>query len=89
MVSEWSLYLIRCADGKLYTGISTDVEQRLGQHAGNKGAKFMRGRAPFQLAFSHPVGSRSEASKLEWKVKKLPRIKKELLIRGELLLAEV
>ena len=85
-MSEWSLYLIRCRDGRLYTGISTDVENRLSQHGGENGAKFTRGKGPFELAFHQIVGDRSRASKLEWRVKKLRRIEKEKLISGDLVL---
>jgi putative endonuclease len=83
-MSGWSLYLLRCYDGKLYTGITTDVERRLSQHSEGMGAKFTRGRGPFRLVFSKEVGGRREASRLEWRVKRLRRGDKERLIEGKL-----
>lgn len=82
-MAEWSLYLIRCSDGKLYTGITTDVERRFGEHGGQLGAKFMRGKGPFKLAYSASVGDRSLASRLEWRVKRLAKRDKERLVNGE------
>lgn len=82
-MKQWSLYLIRCGDGKLYTGITTDVERRVGQHSSGLGAKFMRGRGPFELAFCASVGDRSLATRLECRVKRLCKRDKERLIEGD------
>ena len=72
--SIYSIYLVRCRDGSLYTGIATDVERRLGEHADSrKGAKYLRGKAPLTLLFQRQVGDRSLASKVELQVKKLPK----------------
>jgi len=72
--SIYSIYLVRCRDGSLYTGIATDVERRLGEHADSrKGAKYLRGKAPLTLLFQRQVGGRSLASKVELQVKKLPK----------------
>ena len=79
---EWSLYMLRCQDGRLYTGITTDLERRIEEHGGDLGAKFTRGRGPFELAFNREVGDRSRASRLEWRVKRLRRSDKERLIDG-------
>jgi len=77
-MSEWSIYLVRCADGSLYTGIATDVQRRFGEHeSGRKGSKYLRGRSPLTLYFQHPVGDRSQASRAEYFVRKLPRSVKE------------
>jgi len=80
----WSLYLLRTADNSLYTGVSTDVRRRLVEHQNtdgkNRGAKALRGRTPLTLVFSVVVGNRSEALKLEYKVKQLSRSEKEALI---------
>lgn len=81
---EWSLYMLRCQDGRLYTGITTDLERRIEEHGGDLGAKFTRGRGPFELAFNREVGDRSRASRLEWRVKRLRRSDKERLIDGAL-----
>lgn len=79
----WHLYLVRCADGSLYTGISTDVQRRFDAHQNNRGARRLRGRGPLQLVFSQAVGDRGEAQRVEYQVKKLSRVQKERLIRGE------
>lgn len=72
--SIYSIYLVRCRDGSLYTGIATDVERRLGEHADSrKGAKYLRGKAPLTLLFQRQVGDRSLASKVELQIKKLPK----------------
>lgn len=80
----WYLYLVRCKDGSLYTGISTDVERRVAAHTGNRGARRLRGRGPFELVFSHALGDRSLASRVEYRVKRMSRADKERLIRGEI-----
>ena len=79
----WHLYLVRCADGTLYTGISTDVGRRFLLHQRNQGARRLRGRGPLQLVFSQAVGDRSSALKIEYRVKQLSRCDKERLISGE------
>ena len=81
--TEFSLYIVRCADGTLYTGIATDVDRRLSEHeSGIRGARFLRGKGPLQIVFSEVVGDRSLASRLEYRVKKLDRLKKLELIDG-------
>lgn len=77
----WSLYLIRCSSGQLYTGITTDVDRRFAEHQQGKGAKFLRGKGPLELVFAALIGDRSDALKMEIRVKKLRRSKKELLIQ--------
>ena len=80
----FSLYIVRCADDSLYTGIATDVPDRISQHEnGARGAKYLRGRGPLRLEFNEPVGDRSSASRLEYRVKQLSRQQKEALIRGD------
>lgn len=80
----FSLYIVRCADDSLYTGIATDVDNRIAQHeSGARGAKYLRGRGPLRLVFNEPVGDRSNASRLEYRVKQLNRQQKEALIRGD------
>ena len=86
----YSLYVLRCADGSLYTGIALDVAQRLKQHAaGRYGAKYLRGRQPFTLVFEQPIGDRSAASRAEHRLKRLSRADKLALIRGAKSLAEL
>jgi putative endonuclease len=93
--SAWSVYLVRCGDGSLYTGIATDVVRRLDEHrqARGKGAKYLRGRGPLRVVFERVIGPRGLASKVESKIKKLAKGRKEVLIREtavfEALVAEV
>lgn len=69
---------MRCADGTLYTGITTDVRRRVREHEySHKGAKFLRGRGPLNLAFEYRVGSRSVASRIEYRIKRLPLREKQ------------
>ncbi|USD36083.1 MULTISPECIES: GIY-YIG nuclease family protein [Ferrimonas] len=80
-MSLWSLYLVRTRSGSLYTGITTDVPRRFNQHQNGTGAKALRGKGPLTLAFHTEVGNRSEASKLEYKIKQLSKPCKERLIQ--------
>ena len=79
----WSLYMIRCGDGSLYTGISNDVARRLEKHQemGKEGAKYLRGKGPLELVFQQEIGSQSLATKMEQKVKKLSKPQKETMVR--------
>lgn len=87
---NYNLYIVRCADGSLYTGIALDVERRLQEHeAGTRGAKYLRGRGPLRLEFSAMLGDRGVAQQVESRVKQLPREHKERLIEGHTSLAEV
>lgn len=81
MESVWYLYILRCGDGTLYTGITTDVEKRLEAHRSGKGAKYTRGRIPLELIYREKCGSHSDALKRELTVKKLSREQKEMLLR--------
>ena len=80
MESTWYLYILRCGDGTLYTGITNDVEKRLEVHRSGKGAKYTRGRQPLELVYSEACGSHSDALKREIAVKKLSRQEKEALL---------
>jgi len=82
-MSDWHLYLIRCHNGSLYTGITTDVARRFAEHQGNSGAgaKYLRGRGPLVLVFQKNLGSRSVALGVESKVKRLSKVKKEELVK--------
>ncbi len=85
-MSCWFLYVVRCGDGSLYTGITTDVSRRLAEHAsgGLKAAKYLRGRGPLTLAFSMQVEDKSAALSLELKFKSLSRSRKDEVIAGNL-----
>ena len=80
---RWFLYLIRTADNRLYTGITTDVARRFCQHQDGKGAKALRGKGELQLAFSQEVGEHSLALRLEYRIKQLTKRQKERLVAGE------
>ena len=77
----WFVYIIRCADGSLYTGVTTDVGRRFEEHSsgGPKAAKYLRGRGPFVLVYSHVIGSHSEALIEERRIKRLKKSDKEAL----------
>ena len=76
MDSLWYLYILRCKDGSLYTGITTDVEKRLEAHRSGKGAKYTRGRAPLELVHREACGTHSQALKRELAVKAMTRTEK-------------
>jgi len=88
--SMWCIYIIRCRNGSLYTGITTDVTRRFQEHqSSNKGARYLRGRGPLSLVFSMKVGNRSLASKIERKIKQLPKNRKEKLVTSEYKIGEL
>ena len=77
------LYILRCSDDTLYTGIASDVQKRMSEHESSpRGAKYLRGKGPLRLVFEEPVGDRGVASALEYRVKRLSRARKEALISG-------
>ena len=80
--SEWFVYIVRCADDSLYTGIATDVERRLREHNGEVkgGAKYTRARQPVSLIYQESLPTRSAASKRECEIKKMGRAEKLRLI---------
>jgi putative endonuclease len=79
----WFLYLIECDDGSLYTGIATDVQARFDAHACGKGARYTRSRKPLAVVASFELAGRSEASRAEYRVKRLKAHQKRELISGE------
>jgi putative endonuclease len=87
----WSVYIIRCCDDSLYTGISTDVAKRMSVHqsCSLKASKYVRSRYPIQLVYQAEIGSKSEASRAEVLIKKLSKRQKEALVAGTSSLAEL
>ena len=81
---DWYIYMVRCCDGSLYTGITTGVNRRFVEHQKNSGvgAKYFRGKGPLTLVFQKKLGGRSLALGAENKVKKLSKVRKENLIRN-------
>lgn len=78
---NWRVYILRCSDHSLYTGITTDMERRFRQHAGGSGARYFRGRQPLAVVFLESGHDRSSASRREAEIKALSRSDKELLIQ--------
>lgn len=80
---RWSVYILECADGTLYTGISNDVDKRIAAHEAGTGAKYTRGRGPFALRYCEECGDRADASRREMEIKSLTRDAKEALIEAK------
>ncbi len=80
MEKTWYVYILRCRDNTLYTGITDDMARRLQAHNAGKGAKYTRGRGPVTLCYQEPQESYSAALKREYAIKQLPRPQKERLI---------
>jgi putative endonuclease len=87
VAERWFVYLARCADGSLYTGIARDVAARIAQHDAGKGAKYTRGRGPLTLCAARRCASKGEALRLELAVKALGRAAKEALTQPRKLAA--
>ena len=81
METIWKLYILRCGDGTLYTGITMDVAKRLEVHRSGKGAKYTRSRGPLELVYEEECGDHSAALKRELEIKKLSREEKMKLIK--------
>ncbi len=77
------LYILRCGDGTLYTGIAADVEKRLAAHRAGKGAKYTKGRGPLELVYREPCADKSQALRRELAVKALTRAEKLALIQSQ------
>ncbi len=76
---EWVCYLLECADGTLYCGITNDLEKRLAMHNAGEGAKYTRGRTPVRLAYTERCAGKSGALRRELEIKALPRPAKQML----------
>lgn len=84
MPNTWFVYMLKCNDGSLYTGISTDLTRRVLEHNDSiKGAKYTRNRRPVTLVYQESCQDRSSATKREIAIKKLPRSKKQALISNQ------
>jgi predicted GIY-YIG superfamily endonuclease len=77
----WWIYILRCGDGTLYTGIALDVPARLAQHRSGRGARYTRGREPLELVYQEASLDRSAATRREAAIKRIPRRGKLELIR--------
>ena len=77
----WYVYMVRCSDETLYTGITKDLEKRIEAHnSGKDGARYTRSRRPVTLVYSEQVESKSAAARLEYQIKRLPLSKKKRLV---------
>lgn len=76
MSAEWCVYILKCADDSLYTGITNDLGARIQAHEDGRGAKYTRGRGPLTLMYKERLNTRSEASRREAEIKKLSREEK-------------
>ncbi len=82
MESSYYVYMVECADGTYYTGITTDLKRRLNEHnTSEKGAKYTRARRPVKLVYSEEHPDKSSASKREWEIKhRMTRAEKQKLV---------
>ncbi len=90
-MKTWWIYLVRCNDGSLYTGITVDVERRLVEHqgTGKRGAKYLRGRGPLILEFKKRIGEKGLALKVERRIKRLEKSRKEDLLNNRSIIQEI
>ena len=79
-MSQWHVYIVRCADQSFYTGIAKDVEQRVDKHNAGTGAKYTRSRLPVELVYREAVGERGDALKREIAIKRLDASDKRRLV---------
>ena len=82
-MNQWHVYIVKCKDGSLYTGITTNLKRRVRQHNGEikGGAKYTRSRRPVKLVWSMTLSNRSTASKEEYRIKQLSRKEKLRIIQ--------
>lgn len=83
-MADWFVYMLRCADGSLYTGIATDVARRVQEHNAGAplGARYTRGRRPVHLVYQERAADRSAAARREHALKRLRKGDKEALAAG-------
>lgn len=81
-MKKWFVYILECSDKTLYTGITIDIKRRLVEHNSGRGARYTRSRRPVTIIYTMELPDRSTASKMELKIKKLPRKKKLELVNS-------
>jgi len=79
-MADWYVYIVRCADRTLYTGVAIDVRERVRTHNQGKGAKYTRGRGPVRLVYTERAGVRGAALRRELAIKRMNRVAKLQLI---------
>lgn len=82
VVKRWSVYVLRCGDGSLYTGATNDVAKRLEAHRRGRGGAYTRSRLPVEIVYREEAGTRGEALRREAEIKRLSRAQKLALIAG-------
>lgn len=80
MKGKWAVYILRCADGTLYTGITDDVNRRIALHNAGKGAKYTRGRGPVTICYREDCEDKGQALRREYAIKTMRREQKLALI---------
>lgn len=78
----WSVYVVECADGSLYTGVTRDLVRRLAEHNGGIGSRYTRSRRPVSLRYAEPAASRARAQAREYRIKRMDRAAKLALIQA-------
>jgi len=82
--SYWTIYIVRCADDSLYTGVAKDLAARITEHNAGRGAKYTRGRLPVEVVYHETARDRSEAQRREIEIKQMSASDKRALIVGVL-----
>ena len=80
---EWTVYILKCADETLYTGVTNDIDKRLAMHESGKGAKYTKGRGPFLLIHTESFATKGDALRREIEIKSYPRAQKILLVKAQ------
>ena len=78
---HWHVYILRCSDNSLYTGLTNDLDARLAAHNAGKGAKYTATRRPVSMVYHEPAESKNAALKREIQIKRWPKAKKEAFIK--------
>lgn len=81
-MAGWSVYIIECCDGSLYTGIATDVERRFRQHLAGTGAKYFRTKQPVRVVYTESEHDRATASRREAEIKRMARAEKLAMLQS-------
>lgn len=82
IMSQYSVYILECADGSLYTGYAADVVKRFALHCSGKGAKYTRSHKPVRIVYQEDLADKQAAMRREWAIKQLTRQEKQELIKG-------
>lgn len=83
-MTPWFVYMVRCSDASLYSGVTTDVERRFKEHTeSKKGSKYVRAKIPLRVVYTEPCTSRSEAQIREAQLKKMKKEEKEALVKSQ------